>query len=220
MCFTDPIFHTRGGVVRSVSAGDTRKETVGEATPSGYAMQHSARYMALKARHAPLFPTVQEFLNAAADYFVWVEAHPLLEEKVFQFQGAIVRGDQAKARPFTKTGLAQHLNISTRRLQGLRKRGEDWEEACDRIDDIMYTQKFENAAAGLMNATIIARDLGLADKQEVKADVTAAPATEEVPSEHLAIHIHPEDPDPLDLPRPLYSRAQLDAGAAFTAPVR
>jgi hypothetical protein len=32
----------------------------------------------------------------------------------------------------------------------------------------MRTYKFERAVAGLMNSTLIARDLGLVDKQEVK----------------------------------------------------
>jgi hypothetical protein len=32
----------------------------------------------------------------------------------------------------------------------------------------MYAQKFEGAASGAFNANIIARDLGLADKTEMK----------------------------------------------------
>ena len=32
---------------------------------------------------------------------------------------------------------------------------------------IIYTQKFEGSAAGLLNPNIIARDLGLNDKQEL-----------------------------------------------------
>ena len=37
----------------------------------------------------------------------------------------------------------------------------------DDIEKIIYRQKFEGAAAGLLNANIIARDLGLRDKQDV-----------------------------------------------------
>ncbi|MDC9826565.1 terminase small subunit, partial [Devosia sp. ZB163] len=36
-----------------------------------------------------------------------------------------------------------------------------------RVDEIIRAQKFEGAAAGLLNPNIIARDLGLADKQEL-----------------------------------------------------
>ena len=31
----------------------------------------------------------------------------------------------------------------------------------------MYSQKFEGAASGIFNANIIARDLGLSDKQDI-----------------------------------------------------
>ena len=34
----------------------------------------------------------------------------------------------------------------------------------------MFEQKFAGAAVGLFNANIIARDLGLTDKQEIKMD--------------------------------------------------
>ena len=36
------------------------------------------------------------------------------------------------------------------------------------IDKIMFAQKFEGAASGAFNANIIARDLGLTDKSELK----------------------------------------------------
>ena len=43
----------------------------------------------------------------------------------------------------------------------------------ERIEQTVYSQKFEGAAAGLLNANIIARDLGLADRREDKIDVTS-----------------------------------------------
>ncbi|MFC0183379.1 terminase small subunit [Pseudarcicella hirudinis] len=40
-------------------------------------------------------------------------------------------------------------------------------EVITRIEEIVYVQKFEGAAVGAFNANIIARDLGLADKQNI-----------------------------------------------------
>ena len=40
------------------------------------------------------------------------------------------------------------------------------------MKQIIKTQKFEGAAAELLNANIIARDLGLADKKELGGDPT------------------------------------------------
>ena len=37
---------------------------------------------------------------------------------------------------------------------------------------VIRTQKFEGASAGLLNANIIARDLGLSDKTELEHGVT------------------------------------------------
>ena len=37
---------------------------------------------------------------------------------------------------------------------------------CSQVEDIIRTQKFEGASAELLNVSIIARDLGLADKSE------------------------------------------------------
>nr|WP_261640834.1 DNA-packaging protein [Erwinia mallotivora] len=41
-----------------------------------------------------------------------------------------------------------------------------------RAEQIIYNQKFTGAAADLLNANIIARELGLADKREVQQTVT------------------------------------------------
>ncbi len=39
-----------------------------------------------------------------------------------------------------------------------------------RIKETIFTQKFEGASADLLNANIIARDLGLADKKDITSD--------------------------------------------------
>ena len=43
---------------------------------------------------------------------------------------------------------------------------EKFSEVCAEIEEIIYQQKFAGAASGQFNHAIIARDLGLADKQE------------------------------------------------------
>jgi len=47
------------------------------------------------------------------------------------------------------------------------KEHKDFLDIITHIETIIYTQKFEGAAAGHYNANIIARDLGLADKKEL-----------------------------------------------------
>jgi len=180
----------------------------------------------LKGPSRKIHLTPEDFLKDVVEYFKWCETHPLLEEKVSHHkfgkagEGEEVittRTDEKRVRPFTKKGLSIHIGVPVSRLDTYKKRGGDWAEAVEMIEDAIFTQKFENAAAGLLNANLISRDLGLADKQEVQANVDAV--VEEVkdptPEEHRAIHVHPHDPDPLNLPRPLFSRAQLEAGIPF-----
>lgn len=116
-------------------------------------------------RRNTLYLTPDDFLRAACQYFKWCEDNPIQEEVATQYKGEVVRYDVAKVRPFTKRGLAMFLGIPTSRLEGYKKRAEEgWSEVAEMIEETIYTQKFEHAAAGLLNSSIISRDLGLAEK--------------------------------------------------------
>lgn len=149
-------------------------------------------------RKAPLYLTPEQFLREAADYFEWVDKHPLLEEKVFQYQGDIVRADQAKMRPYTKQGLCTHLGMPASRLASYKARGEGWAEAVEMVEQVIYTQKFDGAAAGLLNASIISRDLGLAERTEVSGSTAegAVPVTFELVPMKRGTFLPPEEMAP------------------------
>jgi hypothetical protein len=68
--------------------------------------------------------------------------------------------------PYTLTGLFVFLDITKPTWQEYRNR-EDFSYVITRVEQIMFTQKFEGAAVGAFNASIIARDLGLKDASEV-----------------------------------------------------
>lgn len=128
-----------------------------------------------------------DFLKAAVEYFKWAEQHPLLEEKVFQYQGEIVRDDSAKMRAFTKEGLATKLRIPVSRLEVYKSRDEEsgWPEAVQMVEQIIYEQTFTGAAAGLLNAHIVSRSLGLAEKSEVSGPNGGPIQTEEISPREL-----------------------------------
>lgn len=67
--------------------------------------------------------------------------------------------------PYTWTGLYLFLDID-HKTWGLYEDREDFIPISARVKLIIFTQKFEGAAVGAFNANIIARDLGLTDKQE------------------------------------------------------
>jgi hypothetical protein len=67
--------------------------------------------------------------------------------------------------PYTWTGLFLFLDIAHSTWSEY-ERLDDFSAVTTRVRNIIYTQKLEGAAVGAFNASIIARDLGLADKRE------------------------------------------------------
>ena len=125
------------------------------------------RFWEMRSSHGrkPIFHDADELWDAACEYFTWVEDNPLKEEKLFHFQGAVVRDEISKIRAMTIAGMCLFLDISDDAWEDYCKR-EDFIGVTSRIKKVIYDQKFSGAAADLLNANIIARDLGLADKTD------------------------------------------------------
>jgi hypothetical protein len=115
---------------------------------------------------APIFAEPDGLLEACLEYFEWVEANPLWEDKIISFQGVATHVDVAKMRAMTIAGLCIFLDISRKTWDGYRAR-QDFIPVCEQVEQIIRDQKFTGAAADLLNANIIARDLGLSDKTEL-----------------------------------------------------
>lgn len=114
---------------------------------------------------APIFASPDQLWEACCEYFAWIDDNPLYEAKPFAFQGVVTVTNLAKMRAMTVSGLCIFLDISVRTWAEYRER-QDFTPITTRVDEIIRTQKFQGAAADLLNANIIARDLGLAEKQE------------------------------------------------------
>lgn len=117
----------------------------------------------------PIFPDAETLWDACCEYFAWVEANPLYSAEAFAYQGVVTIEAIAKMRAMTVAGLCIFLDISQEAWGDYRQR-EGFSEVTTRADEIIRTQKFEGASAGLLNANIIARDLGLTDKAEVETN--------------------------------------------------
>lgn len=114
----------------------------------------------------PIFKAPDDLWQAASEYFDWVEANPLYEDKLTSFQGVNTHEPVAKMRAMTISGLCIFLDISVQGWAEYRAK-KDFSEIVARVEQVIRTQKFEGASADLLNANIIARDLGLADKSEL-----------------------------------------------------
>lgn len=127
----------------------------------------------------PIFASPDDLWTAASEYFDWVEANPLMEDRIISFQGAATHVPVAKMRAMTIGGLCIFLDISVKTWAEYRTR-QDFTPICNQVEEIIRNQKFTGAAADLLNASIIARDLGLADRQELTGANGGAIETKDV----------------------------------------
>lgn len=105
--------------------------------------------------------------EAACEYFEWCQDNPINDPRSFAGLADI-------ARPFTMQGLCRFLGCSTsyfRTFKSTSDQKEDFLTIITQIEETVYQQKFEQAAIGVYNQNIIARDLGLTEKTESKIEV-------------------------------------------------
>lgn len=131
-----------------------------------------------------LFSTPDILWEAACEYFQWCDDNPLKEEKAFAYQGVISKESVNLMRAYTLKGLCLYLRCNDdyfrqfKKNLGADEQGFSW--VISQIEDTIYSQKFEGAAAGLLNANIIARDLGLKEKIETESKVEVKQTKEEL----------------------------------------
>lgn len=130
-------------------------------------------YWKLRSKHGrdKLFETPELLWEAACEYFQWAEDNPLIETKAFTFQGAIITAKVPKMRALTLKQLCLYLKCNEAYLRTFKSQlpeGEkDFNTVIEDIETVIFTQKFQGAAADLLNANLISRDLGLMDSQKV-----------------------------------------------------
>jgi hypothetical protein len=99
--------------------------------------------------------------EAANEYFQWCFENPLIEKDFVGKDATEV--EKPKMRAFTWSGLELFVGIYSLRDYRNNPEYKGFSQILSRIERIIFTQKFEGAAAGLLNQNIIARDLKLYD---------------------------------------------------------
>ena len=122
------------------------------------------RFWEARSKHGPdrRYDNPDDLWNACLEYFEWVEENPLWESKATQYQGDVIEMTLPKMRAMTIDGLCLFLDIDDSTWQRWRER-DDLRGVVGKADRVIRSQKFAGAAADLLNANIIARDLGLRD---------------------------------------------------------
>lgn len=116
-----------------------------------------------------IYSTPEELLEKAYSYFIWCDKTPLKRSEVLK--GGVKAGKVVKIsldRPYTLVGMCNYLGISKRTFDNYEER-KDYLPITTYIRDIIQQNQIEGAVVGNYNANIVARLLGLVDKQEVES---------------------------------------------------
>lgn len=133
--------------------------------------------------------TPEQLWKKFLEYAKWVQENPLIETKAMVTSAGSGLGSEVsmaelpKMRAMTEKAFCLFAGLDTETFRryktGENNFGEFKDVACT-IADCIYTIKFEGASANLLNAQIISRDLGLAEKNEnVNVNYTSVPMTKE-----------------------------------------
>lgn len=113
----------------------------------------------------PIFESPDQLWKACCEYFQWTEDNPLMAVETVKFQGKATLIKLPRLRAMTISGLCLYLDIALVTWKDYASK-EDFSYICGQVEQMIYNQKLQGAAADLFNANIIARELGLSDKTE------------------------------------------------------
>ena len=114
----------------------------------------------------PKFASPEDLETACNEYFDWVDNNPLFEDHIISYMGRATHVSVPKMRAMSIGALCSFLDIDLITWVNYRER-EEFFYVTSSVQGAIRAQKFEGAAGNILNANIIARDLGLSDKHEL-----------------------------------------------------
>ncbi len=136
------------------------------------AAKQGNQYWKKRSKHGRrrIFQNEDELWEKCVEYFEWVENNLLKVQKLFHYRGKVITAELSKMRAMTIQGLCLHLGISEDTWANYRKR-DDFLGITERVGNIIYVQKFQGAAAGLLHPNVINRELAEHSKRENRHEV-------------------------------------------------
>lgn len=132
----------------------------------------------LRLKHGRNFAieSPQELWENFIEYSDWIENNPLKEQqliktKVSRDSETVGTYTLSKMRAMTKDSFALACGLSGWHvIESYKERNNDFLQVVTRIEKYIYDQKLTGAAAGLLNANIIARELSLGKEEQAQDD--------------------------------------------------
>lgn len=129
------------------------------------------QFWKLRSKHGRdlIFSTPEILWEAAVEYFEATDARKWIKKDwVGKDANEVMRETET---PYTISGLCLYLDVSREWWNKFKNENrEDFLQVLTRIENIIYTQKFEGASVGAFNPSIIARDLGLKEQTDITSN--------------------------------------------------
>lgn len=124
------------------------------------------------------FDTPAKLWTVACEYFDWIDKNPLISVEIHGKDAS--RRNVPRMRPYTLQALFLYMGVNhsyfsdakerLRKIKSPTKLDKEMLYTIERIEQTIYVQKFEGAAAGLLKENLIGKELGLVEKQEQKVE--------------------------------------------------
>lgn len=165
-----PYARAGSGIVQRVEPGDddgNRDARTGRFLPGNRAWESRSS----SAGPKPKFADGESLWAACVKYFEWVEDNPLYEMHLITFKGRTTHEPVAKMRAMSKSDLCSCLNIERSTWNSWKRDRPDLALTIEHVESVIFGWNFGGAAAGLLDAGIVARQLGLTRKTEHEGGV-------------------------------------------------
>lgn len=133
------------------------------------------QFWKLRSKHGrdKLFATPDLLWNAACEYFQWCDDNDSLTVTKRKTKGKTKEKEETiTKRPYTLTGFLLYCDAGEEYWRNFRAANHlEFKGVISRIESVIETQQLEGAIVGAFNPNIIARKLGLAEKQESTLNV-------------------------------------------------
>lgn len=127
------------------------------------------QFWKLRSKHGrdKLFATPDLLWDAACEYFQWCDENPWCVIKNKTKGKTKEKEETPTQRPYTLTGFLSYCGANEAYWRQFKQaEHEGFSTVVSRIENIIETQQLEGAIVGAFNPNIIARKLGLAEKQD------------------------------------------------------
>jgi len=145
------------------------------------------KFWMLRSKHGKdiIFSNPAVMWEAACEYFEWCVANPVQVQEIHSNKGEPKRMNVKKQRVFLMTGLCLHLGVNEKYFYNFKKAEactEEFRQVIHMIEDTVRTQKHTMGYSGEAPANLVALDLEMKMRLDMKAEnvnYNSVPVTKE-----------------------------------------